>query len=115
MSKILTTRCTPAMVRVICVARFASRSETRPIRYTVPRSVTTLKALTCRSLASISEALTLPVTRASLARCCSEGAMPMTVISLTTARTLSTRAISCSTACLSCSLRASPVSRTCRL
>ena len=55
-----------------------------------------------------------PVISRSAERSASEGVF-LTANELTTDTTLSTLAISCSTACLSFSLGTSPVSRTCRL
>ena len=96
------------------VARLASRGVTRPIRYTVPRSVTTLKALTCKSLASTKAALILPVRTTSLERWVSE-LMGITAKSLTTAVTFSWLEASFSARSLSAAVRTSPVSKTCRL
>ena len=85
-----------------------------PIRYTVLRSVTTLKALSERSLASTRLAFTLPVIRVSLEREV-RLLLGITASSLTTPRTLSTPRTTASICSRSLAVGASPVSSTWRL
>ena len=84
-----TTFCTPVVVLAISVARSASRLVTRPSRYTVPRSVTTLNALAYRSRASTKAAVTRPVASKSLERWV-RVVFPKTLSSLKVPRTFST-------------------------
>ena len=96
------------------MARLASRSLTVPSRYTTPRSVTTLKALAERSLASTRLARTLPVMKVSLERCDSV-LLGATTSSFTTERTLPEALAMPSTAASRSARGTSPLSSTTRL
>ena len=116
MSKTLTTLTTPLTLplRAISEARCASREVTRPIKYTMPRSTTTLKALDCKSLASTIKALIWPMVMMSLERCVSELAGSM-ARSLTTELTFSWLLANLSARSLSAAELTSPVRSTMRL
>ena len=68
-----TTRSAPLVVRATSVAMSDSRWVTRPIKYTVPRSLTTLNELVEISLISTKPAFTRPVNKESLALSPNEG------------------------------------------
>src|SRR5262249_48610532 len=87
-SNTLTTRATPSVVAATSPAASPSGFDTRPIRYTTERSVTTFTALGGNLFASTMRALTLDVMYESLLRACRLVGAP-TTSSLCTTRTFS--------------------------
>src|SRR5438552_12474738 len=113
-SNTLTTRCAPLVVRAISAAAAPSSCRTTPIRYTTPRSVTTLTTLIWNFAASMKRAFTLEVMSVSLLRDSKLVAGPTTSSSCT-ARTLGVERSICSTSVFAESVGTSPVSKTMRL